>query len=745
MRRHLARCLALIVVLPILCFSHRLNAAPTPFAQTAKLALKSAVPNRANVPRLALFELTLDLAATYNNPFDADEIDVYAVFTSPQKQTIRVNGFLSRDYKRQLVGENEQLQPTGAPQWKIRFAPPMAGNWTYRVWARDRNGTTSLPPARFAAIASSTSGYARTSRKNPRVFALEKEKPLFLVGENMGWPDSRGTFRYDEWLQSLGAARANWMRMWMDPNHQALEWTAAGKGEWRNGDYRGVGVYALDNAWKIDTILDAAAKNNIYVMLCLGTYGEFTEGGFFNEGMWKSNPYNAANGGPCATAADFWTNATARKLYRQRLRYITARYGWRTNMFAYEFWNEANAPAPWVGEMARYIKGQAEFARIEYSIGAADPYNHLVSTTYGNDAVWKIPQIDFTMSHSYGDTGSFPDHAPIVADDARQNAVYVKPHLMAEFGIDWRDSDAKYDPQGRAVNFHNGLWSSTMSGNAGGAMLWWWDNYVHPQKLYAPFTALRNFSDRVNWTSGAWGKAAQSEFVVTPSGIEGHPVVTAFLYSPGKAEMRTTPTFRVDYAQRGRFTVRVNEVSVSSRIQFLLDGKLAREITLDATPPSDPKIKPEYESTQLSPEWKTYRAHFNKEYSIDVPAGARTISLANVEGDWASLDSITLQNYRSSRYPNVDVYGSQQGRNAILWIQNADHNWKNVAAKTPIATIENMVLTVRNVPAGSYSVEWFDTWRGAVSRTETATSKNSALLLKVPPLSSDVAVRIVPR
>ena len=68
-------------------------------------------------------------------------------------------------------------------------------------------------------------------------------------------------------------------------------------------------------------------------MLCLGTYGEFTTGGFFNEGQWKNNPYNAANGGPCARPEDFWTDAMARRFYRMRLRYLAARYGaWHTNL-----------------------------------------------------------------------------------------------------------------------------------------------------------------------------------------------------------------------------------------------------------------------------------------------------------------------------------------------------------------------------------------------------------------------------
>jgi hypothetical protein len=220
--------------------------------------------------------------------------------------------------------------------------------------------------------------------------------------------------------------------------------------------------------------------------------------------------------------------------------------------------------------------------------------------------------------------------------------------------------------------------------------------------------------------------------------------VTQFLYSPGKPDLRTTPTFRVNYGRPGRFTIRVNTVSHRSKIHFILDGVVAREIDLHAAPPADPKAKPEYESTEHKKEWNVYQAIFNKEYSINVPAGRHTITLANVEGDWASLEGITLENYRSSRYPAVNTYGLVQGRNAVLWIQNAHHNWKNVAEKKPLPTITRMRLPVRDLPDGRYVVEWWDTWRGEVTKTTTAAPKKGVLELHVPDLATDVAVRIVP-
>jgi hypothetical protein len=467
-------------------------------AELPKLALRSATVNQATVPRYGKFELTLDLSAAYPNPFDPEEIDVYALFTPPVGKEVRVNGFLFQPFTRKLEGSNEKIEPAGEPVWKLRFAPSAVGYYRYRVFAKDRSGSVDLPEARFRAVPSPDRGFIRRSQRNPLAFAYEDGAPFFAVGENMGWAGGRGTFEYEEWLGALGKAGGNWIRLWMSSWNCALEWSSQSSGQGRRGNYLGVGFYSLGNAWKLDTILDTAERFNVKVMVCLGTYGEFTEGGYFNEGQWQANPYNAANGGPCAKPEDFWTNEQARKLYQRRLRYLAARYGARTGVHSWEFWNEAKAPAAWVAEMARYLKGSGEFAG-----QPADPHGHLLTTTYGNPEVWKIPELDFTQTHSYG-TGDSSDYAPVAHKDAREHAVYKKPHLMGEFGIDWRASDGKYDPGNKGINLHNALWASALSGDAGGAMTWWWDNYIHPANLYWQFKPLRRFVDTVPWTDGEW-------------------------------------------------------------------------------------------------------------------------------------------------------------------------------------------------------------------------------------------------
>ena len=112
-----------IALVLVMAMAAELRAAPSPLAQQQPLALRSATSPTNTVPRYSRMELTLDLAATYDNPFNPNEIDVWGTFTSPKGQTIRVNGFLDQPFTRRLDQGSEQIQPAGAPAWRLRFTP----------------------------------------------------------------------------------------------------------------------------------------------------------------------------------------------------------------------------------------------------------------------------------------------------------------------------------------------------------------------------------------------------------------------------------------------------------------------------------------------------------------------------------------------------------------------------------------------------------------------------------------------
>ncbi len=751
----------ILTLLAVVTLCAAADASPGTTAGEDKLDLGTVAQNAAEVPRYGLFELRLSPKATFDNPFNPDDLDVHADFTPPEGTSMRVNGFYTQDCVRKVEEKNESFSVTGEPYWAIRFSPNAEGTWRYTVSARDRSGTVRSAEATFLVTPANSAGFIRRNPRAPNLFMTENGAPFLAIGENMCWGSVTD---YEKWLPALGNAGGNWIRLWVFRWNCGLEWTAEDQRPWDSGQFGGLGIYNLCNAAKLDMILDEAARQGVNVMLCLGTYGEFTTGGFFHEGMWDTNPYNAVNGGPCAKPEDFWTDPKARALYKQRLHYMAARYGWRTNVFAWEFWNEAYPPAGWVQEMAQFLKGDGNRP-------AADPFGHLVSTSYGKPEIWNLPEVDFTMTHHYGEA-NVADHTPVVMADARQNRSFGKPHLMAEFGLDWRSSDDKQDPQFYGINLHNGLWSSVFGGNAGTSMIWYWDSYVHPGNLYCQFSPLRKFTDRVPWQNGpwslldaepahsdatpetwrdlaiapamTWGKASTTDFVITPLGGSGNAPLPGFLYGPYKPDLRVPLVFKVNYDHSDRFALRVNSVSSKATFQIAVDGKVLRETALSAVPPEDKSVQPEYESTELLPEYNSYRATFNKVYDVEVPAGEHTITVDVTDGDWLSVAEFVFAGYVSNRYPKLNTCGITNGTVALLWAQNAEHNWRNVRDNIPVSPIPNCTTVVRGLADGDYACIWYDTWTGTDIRQDTAKCAAGALTLTIPPIEKDLAVIMQP-
>jgi hypothetical protein len=99
---------------------------------------------------------------------------------------------------------------------------------------------------------------------------------------------------------------------------------------------------------------------------------------------------------------------------------------------------------------------------------------------------------------------------------------------------------------------------------------------------------------------------------------------------------------------------------------------------------------------------------------------------------------------RESPSTDVLVVGQTDGRHAVIWIQNSAFNWKNHFEQKPIPPTSAAELAVREIRSGNYTVEWWDTWSGNVSRTESCRVTDGTLRLKIPPVARDVAIRVAP-
>jgi hypothetical protein len=128
-------------------------------------------------------------------------------------------------------------------------------------------------------------------------------------------------------------------------------------------------------------------------------------------------------------------------------------------------------------------------------LASIDPYHHPITTSYSWDdkpAVWESPAVGLTQRHMYGQ-GDTVDFVSMIEADSRKMDKFGKPHLIGEFGITWKEPDIALDKAKLGTPLHDALWASIMTGDAGGALTWWWDNYLEPLDLWNVYVGISKF------------------------------------------------------------------------------------------------------------------------------------------------------------------------------------------------------------------------------------------------------------
>ena len=454
--------------------------------------------DRDRVPRFHKFELTVDLWADYANPYDPSDIDFHATFTAPSGAVSTTPGFLFQDYLRSQVPDGgkqvERLEPVGERRWKIRFSPQETGTYRYVVRLRTRNGMAPEVRGQFECSASDAPGFVAVSQENGQYFEFSNGDSYFPVGHNVCWVSREGgTFEYERYFEKLHDAGENYTRIWLCSWGLQLEGAAL-------DDYR------LDDAWRIDYVLELARQKGIYINFCLDNFHDWTA-----SDKRRFIPYFAENGGPAESIQDFFTNPAALEHYLRRIRYVTARWGYSTHLMAWELWNEMNYLVP--DSEPEYVIDWCR--RVAQAIRQIDSHGHLVTTSLGADVswdkLWQSREMDFAQYHAYLSSHSW------LAKDEEHDAVgyltgrfdklnqYGKPFLAAEWGFHGTNDHNPLNARDRfGLHLHDAIWASALGGAAGTVMPWWWDNYIDPNGLYYHYQAFSRFSAGVNWSRRQW-------------------------------------------------------------------------------------------------------------------------------------------------------------------------------------------------------------------------------------------------
>jgi len=720
-----------IPVIPLLVFATALCAhGATPSLDKTLLDI-----NASRVPKFALFEATFRLDEF--DPHEPNQIDVYAQIREPGGTVTRVAAFHAQDFRLVRKNNEEQLEPVGTPAWHVRFTPRKVGRHRMTLCMNSGGLISTGETVEFECVDSNRPGFVRAA-KNAQNFECDDGSSFFAIGLNTCW--GKDCSDYERWLVRMAENGINTGRLWIGPMFL-----------FDPEPKDGLGKYDQRAAWRLDYVLQLAERHNIRLMFCLESFNSLRIKPEYAE--WQNNPYNAANGGPCAKPEEFFTDATARDLFKRRLRYLVARYSYSPNVLAWEFWNEVDlvetyVPAEiktWHAEMADYIT-------------SLDPNKHLMSTSFskpeGEPEIDSLPQFGFVQTHSY----TALDLATDFSAYAAKQKTFAHPHLLGEFGLHWEGKGNAADPEG--LHLRETIWSTALSGSAGCGMSWWWDSYIDPQNLWPIYRPLAAFSADIRWNRCVW-QPLQSDISLnadapgipvdhflkgippewkahasnTPQRIEitsngtlsGHATLAGILHGKGHhPELHNPPTFVIDSPQQWRFNVVVKGVSGY--------GGANLEIRIDESS----ALKEDFRDTDAFKD-DTIVA-YNKTYSVEVPAGRHTVFVQNTGTDWVTCE-YELRGAGVTRTPPLKAFGQQTRDLAVAWIQNSTASQLARTRSIAPRTVAGATLKFDGLKDGPYSLEIWNT-QNASYETRNVRVKDGTIQVDLPPIPSDLALKL---
>lgn len=309
--------------------------------------------------------------------------------------------------------------------------PPTIGEWRCRVKIRKTDASNIIseyesPEFQFNVVNSSKKNYLKVD--NNKRFLKQDGESFRPIGVNYPWPSGNGfplrslvdgnrlvyepedhgqlppIAHYEQYLRmmdTLAMNGVNYFRMIMNPFTLDIEYE-------KLGDY----TDRMHIAEEMDLILERAADNDLLIHWNCMLHNTLQINGFYIDD-WDWTDENKGTGycyktqiDGVDTPLDFLTNDTAKKYYKERLRYIVARWGYSSDISMFEHFSEIdqvgtkhdeNAEAisftnqyagneavfnEWHGEMSWYLKEVLEIPQLltlSYTTEYDEDLDHILS------------------------------------------------------------------------------------------------------------------------------------------------------------------------------------------------------------------------------------------------------------------------------------------------------------------------------------------------------------------------------
>jgi hypothetical protein len=406
-------------------------ATPTPDGPPPRIGAVTA--DRPSLGRYERIELTVELTATYDQPFDSQQVALSASFQAPSGRTWEVPGFWD-----------------GRDSWRVRFTPSETGAWRYIARVRDRFGAAESSQNSFEVTPSDHHGWLQVAswhdpKLSSRYLVYHDGTPFYGVGHCEAF--------------TLGDARTdangdlNTLKRMRDNGENLAVW-------WPHFGFTFFGE-SVSNYERVDLLLIdsylASAERLGMVLVYTVWHHDLLRGPDhpWGRGNWNLNGFRKVT----PKAEDFFTDVESWRWQENLYRYIIARWGYSPAIM----WMT-------VSELNGTSVGSQQdvwHAKINDYFVHNDPYRHPTTASLSGDQFWPAGYavMDVPQVHVYAAQKDAIKMGDSVADwTARLWQDQARPNVVGEFGT----TNSRID----LPLVHNSIWGALASGAAITPLRW---------------------------------------------------------------------------------------------------------------------------------------------------------------------------------------------------------------------------------------------------------------------------------
>ncbi len=666
------------------------------------------------VGQYAKMDFTIAIENTFKNPFDPQQSDIVLLIKGPEGQSVSVPAFWYQDFERIPIGDNKGASvfcPLNNGSWKARYAAARPGRYQAIAQWNNLAGCVVSNTIEFEITPSADPGFVGIHKTDPRFFQFTNGDFFFPIGQNVafiGESQYVNLTKADAIFKAMAENGANFARVWACCEDWAIAIEARKS--------------AFDRSW--------ARQPNQFVPLPDDTSGRkcVRIGGSAKPALTVDPSH------PVALRPSTAYTLIAR-LRSDKPATVQIRFGRQDKSLALD-------PAEgWVMLDHRFTTddGERSLGRITLTVqNSATVWLDGLSLTEaagGPELLWEA-DVNRPARGVYNQIDCFM--LDQVVRSAEQHGIYLMLCLITRdlYMDDLKTADS--DAYRTAVRDAQNLLRYAVArwGYSSHVAAWEYFNEIDPGLPTDRFySELANYLDKVDpyrhlRTTSTWSPSSRDCQLPALDIAQIHH----YMRPSDKDKFRDQFTVLIEKSNWLRQYAPAKPATLG---EFgLADDKWGLSPYLNQDPDCI-----HFETSLWAAAfaggsgtdlfWWWDQLDRQKVYPHYRPLAEymRGVSFAGMQSDKAVISGV-----------NLDALGYQSDKAAYLWIFDHTANWSSrIIEKQPPRIVAGARLSIHNLPAGTYSVEWWDTRSGKVIQQMEV---NIPQEIQIPPFSSDIACKV---